>query len=293
MKQSLTAGMLVLACGVALAQSGTDKVPLYRVTVVGRTAKAVNYLHRGGPTKLDFKGTVLLTDARGGATVESKQGATQIDAKFEGLEPPTRFGREYLTYVLWAITPEGRAVNLGEVVGDHSNKARLKTAAELQAFALIMTAEPYFAVTQPSDVVVMENVVRPDTLGRVEEIEAKYELLPRGHYTFDREKVVVSGGPKKVSLEEYEALLELYQARNAVQIAKAAGADRHAGATYRKAEQLLKQAEDSYAGRTGNKTVVMNARQAAQTAEDARIIAVRRQDEEREAAARQARLDQQ
>lgn len=291
MKQSLAVGILALGCGVAQAQSGADGVPLYRVTVVGRTAKAVNYLHRGGPTKLDFKGTVLLTEGRGEATVESKQGATQIDAKFERLEPPTRFGREYLTYVLWAITPEGRAVNLGEVVGDHSNKARLKTAAELQAFALLLTAEPYFAVTQPSDVVVMENVVRPDTAGRIEEIDAKYELLPRGHYTFDRERVAVTGGPK-VSLDQYEALLELYQARNAVQIAKAAGADRHAGATYRKAEQLLSRAEDSHAGRTGAKTVVMNARQAAQTAEDARLIAVRRQDEEREAAARQARLDQ-
>jgi len=291
MKQPLAVGILVLGCGVAPAQTGADGVPLYRVTIVGRTAKAVNYLHRGGPTKLDFKGTVLLTEGRGEATVESKQGATQIDAKFERLEPPTRFGRQYLTYVLWAITPEGRAVNLGEVVGDHSNKARLKTAAELQAFALVLTAEPYFAVTQPSDVVVMENVVRPDTAGRIEEIEAKYELLPRGHYTFDQERVVAAGGPK-VSLDQYEALLELYQARNAVQIARASSADRYAGATYRKAEQLLRQAEDSHAARTGVKTVVMNARQAAQTAEDARLIAVRRQDEEREAAARQARLDQ-
>ncbi len=291
MKQPLAIGFLVLGCGLALAQSGGDGVPLYRVTVVGRTAKAVNYLHRGGPTKLDFKGTVLLSEGRGEATMESKQGAVQIDAKFERLEPPTRFGHEYLTYVLWAITPEGRAVNLGEVVGGHSNKARLKTAAELQAFALVLTAEPYFAVTQPSDVVVMENMVRPDTAGRSEEIEAKYELLPRGHYTFDKERVVAAGGPK-VSLDQYEALLELYQARNAVQIARAASADRYAGATLRKAEQLLRQAEDSYAGRTGVKTVVMNARQAAQTAEDARLIAVRRQEEEREAAARQARLEQ-
>lgn len=291
MTQPLAVGMLVLGCGAALAQTGAEGVPLYRVTVVGRTAKAINYLHRGGPTKLDFKGTVLLTEGRGEATVESKQGAVQVDAKFERLEPPTRFGPEYLTYVLWAITPEGRAVNLGEVVAGHSNKGRLKTAAELQAFALVLTAEPYFAVTRPSDVVVMENVIRPDTVGRIEEIEAKYELLPRGHYTFDREKVVPTGGPK-VSLDQYEALLELYQARNAVQIARAASADRYAGPTYRRAEQLLKQAEDAYAGRTGAKTVVMNARQAAQTAEDARLIAVRRQDEEREAAARQARLEQ-
>jgi hypothetical protein len=179
-----------------------------------------------------------------------------------------------LTYVLWAVTPEGRPVNLGQVVTDHSNKASLRTATDLQAFALILTAEPYSAVTQPSDVVVMENFVRPDTAGKVEEIAAKHPLLSRGHYTFEQ-RGPDPGQGKKVSLDEYEALLELYQARNAVQIARSAGADRHAGATYRRAEELLRQAESEYAAKAGHKTVVMSARQAAQTAEDARLITLR------------------
>lgn len=277
MMRTIALTILAFGCGGALAQ---EPVPLYRITVVGRTAKAVNYNHRSGPTKLGFRGTVLLPEGRGEATVESRQGAVQVDARLERLEPPTRFGAEYLTYVLWAITPEGRAINLGEVVANHSNKARLKTATELQVFGLVITAEPYFAVTQPSDVVVMENIVRPDTAGSVEEIEAKYQLLQRGHYTFETGGRGGTTG-KKVSLDQYEALLELYQARNAVQIAGSLGADRYAAPTYRKAEQLLRQAEDSYRAKTAAGSVVTIARQAAQTAEDARLITVRRQEDER------------
>jgi hypothetical protein len=252
-----------------------DNVPLYRVTVVGRTAQAINYRHRSGPTKIGFQGTVLLPEAGGEATVESKQGAIQIDAKFERLEAPSRYGAEYLTYVLWAITPEGRAQNLGQIVTNHANKARLKTATELQAFGLILTAEPYSAVTQPSDVVVMENVVLPATSGSVEKIEAKVPLLARGHYTFQAGSTAPDSG-RKVSLNEYEALLELYQARNAVQIARSLGADRHAEPTFRRAEQLLREAEGAHAAKASTKNVVMTARQATQTAEDARLITLSR-----------------
>jgi hypothetical protein len=256
-------------------------VPLYRVTVVGRTAKAVNYGHRAEPTKVDMRGTVLMPYARGEAKVESKQGAMRIDAKMQHLEPPTKFGREYLTYVLWAITPDGRATNLGEMVANNDNKAKVSTASELQAFALIVTAEPYYAVTMPSDLVVMENVIRPDTVGTVEQIEAKYELMPRGHYTFDvpASSYTSQRAERKVSLDEYEMLLELYQAQNAVQIARSVGADRLAADTLRRAEQLLQEARDAHERKAGNKTVVMTARHAAQAAEDARMIAMKRQEE--------------
>ena len=77
----------------------TGTVPIYRVTVVERNVDAVNYQYRAGPTKIDFRGTVLLAEGKGDATVESQRGRTEIDAKFEKLVPPTRFGREYLTYV--------------------------------------------------------------------------------------------------------------------------------------------------------------------------------------------------
>src|ERR1700732_2941360 len=168
----------------ALAQpQQPDPQPIYRITVVSRTLQAVNYEHRGGPTKIDFQGTVLLPKSKGEATIESKRGRVTIDAKLDHLEAPTKYGREYLTYVLWAITPEGRPKNLGELLVDDSGKAHISVTTEMQAFGLIVTAEPYYAVTMPSDVVVMEHVVRPDTIGPREEVTAKYELSPRGGYT--------------------------------------------------------------------------------------------------------------
>jgi hypothetical protein len=271
---SLLSAMGALAVTLVAQQS-----PVYEVTVISRTTKALNYGHRELPTKIDLRGTVLYPDARGDATVESKRGAVEIDTRFSRLDAPSRFGPEYLTYVLWAITPEGRPVNLGEVVLNSSNKGRLKVSADLQAFALIVTAEPYFSVSQPSNVVVMENVLRPDTIGKVELVDAKYELLPRGHFTYNiGEPNGAVQGPK-VSMNEYESLLALYQAQNALQIARAAGADRFAGDTLQKAEQLYQQAQ-TYDRKNGYKQVVMTARQASQTAEDARILAVRRQQQQ-------------
>ncbi len=145
--------LVVLGLGIASAQGQVQRtetppgqVPIYKVTVVARTTKAINYRHRSGATKVDFRGTALMPQARGEAKVDSKQGRIEIDAKFDRLAPATQFGPEYLTYVLWAVTPEGRATNLGEVLlkGDGS---KLDVTTDLQAFGLIVTAEPYFAVT--------------------------------------------------------------------------------------------------------------------------------------------------
>jgi outer membrane protein OmpA-like peptidoglycan-associated protein len=155
---------------------------------------------------------------------------------------------------------------------------------------LIVTAEPYFAVSQPSDVVVMENIVRPDTVGKIEEIDAKYELLQRGQYVLNVE-------PSRVRSVVFDSKtpLELYEARNAVQIAQWGGAERYATESFQKATQLLQQAEDYQSRKSAKKSVVMAAREAAQTAEDARLIAAKRQREEQEAAERaaaQARVDE-
>ena len=185
-------GACLMVCGVLSAQGpqkqdenaarmAAGSPPIYRVSVTARTAKAISYQHRSGSTKIDFIGTDLLPGARGEAKVESKQGRIEIEAEFEGLQPATKNGAEYLTYVLWAITPEGRTANLGEVLLN-GTKSKLDVTTELQVFGLVVTAEPYFAVTQPSDLIVMENVVRADTVGKIEAIDAKYELLKRGQY---------------------------------------------------------------------------------------------------------------
>jgi len=252
-------------------QQPTSEAPIYRITVVGRTTAAINYRSRGNTT-VDLTGTALLPDARGVAEVSAKKGHIKIDARFSDLERATRFGSEYLTYVLWAITPEGRPRNLGEVqfTGDD---IRTQVTTELQAFALVVTAEPYFAVTQPSDVVVMENGVRPDTRGRVETMQARYELLSRGSYLMNR--------PSEFTTKPLEPGMptNLAQARNAVELARLAGADRYATDAFTKAAHLLAEAELARERGRSKDEVIASARQSAQTAEDARLIAVKRQDE--------------
>src|ERR1700676_4214204 len=184
---------LLLAAGIAmtlsaLAQTNSQTLepmshtPTFRVVVTSRTTPAVNYKHRSGSTKVDFAGTDLMPSADGKAEVNSKRGAIEIEAEFGNLQKPTTFGNEYLTYILWAISPEGRAVNLGEVLVGDNHRSKLEVTTDLQAFALIVTAEPYYAVRQPSNVVVLENVVRSDTRGGTEDVDAKYELIDRGGY---------------------------------------------------------------------------------------------------------------
>ena len=255
-----------------------QNVPLYRVTVIERTVKAVNYQYRGGPTQVDLRGTVLLPEAKGAATVESKAGRTEIDARFDHILAPARYGHEYLTYVLWAITPEGHAKNLGEVLAGSSDRAKLHVTTDLQAFGLIVTAEPYAAVRQPSDVVVMENEIRPDTIGKIEPIQAKYELLPRGDYTYNvpASLVAAEGNGPRVSTRVYEEMIEIYQAQNAVQIAGAMGAAQYAADTLARAQDLLNTARSMQASRADKSQVISEAREAAQTAEDARLITLKR-----------------
>jgi outer membrane protein OmpA-like peptidoglycan-associated protein len=255
------------------------------VTVVARTTKAINYNHRSGSTRIGFRGTALMPQAEGEAKVESKQGVIKIDAEMQKLDPATKFGPEYLTYVMWAITPEGRATNVGEVLLK-DGKSKLDATTELQSFGLIITAEPYFAVTQPSDVVVMENFVRHDTVGTIEELDAKYELLQRGQYTLN-----VNPADIRPIVLDRKVPLELYEARNAVQIARWTGAPRYAADTFQKALDGLENAEGYLQGRAGRKPIGTVAREAVQMAEDARIITVKKIEEEQLANERQAGLD--
>jgi outer membrane protein OmpA-like peptidoglycan-associated protein len=267
------------------ARMANGSAPIYRVTVVARTTKAINYNHRSGSTRIGFRGTALMPAARGEAKVESKQGVIKIDAQMEGLDPATMFGPEYLTYVMWAVTPEGRATNVGEVLLN-GGKTKLDATTELQSFGLIVTAEPYFAVTQPSDVVVMENFVREDTTGTIEQVDAKYELLQRGQYTLN-----VNPSELKPRRLDRKVPLELYEARNAVQIARWTGAEQYAAETFQKAVQGLENAEGYLQGKAGKKPIGTVAREAVQMAEDARIITVKKMEEENLANERQAGAD--
>src|SRR5205807_10414991 len=194
--------------------------PVFHVSVTSRSVQAINYKHRGGATKLDFAGTALMPAANGQAKVESKKGYIEIEVKFGNLQKPTTFGGEYLTYILWAISPEGRAINLGEILVGDNHRSKVDVTTDLQAFALVVTAEPYYAVRQPSNVVVLENVVRDDTKGTVEAMNTKYELLERGGYIPTGYKFDPVGLNAKQPLEVFEA-------GNAVRIAASEGAAQH------------------------------------------------------------------
>jgi outer membrane protein OmpA-like peptidoglycan-associated protein len=247
----------------------------YNVTVISRTTRAVKYEHRHGSTKIDFEGTTLMPGASGVAEVASKSGAMKIEAEFRGLDKPTSFGTEYLTYVLWAISPEGRSVNLGEVLVGDDHHSKLDVTTDLQAFALIVTAEPYYAVHRPSNVVIAENAIRPDTVGTSEAVDAKYELIDRGGYIptgYHFDPVVLNS----------KLPLEFFEARNALRIAKSAGAESYAAQSYEKAANQMKQADDLGTRKHINrKELISISREVVQTADDSREIAVKRIDADR------------
>jgi outer membrane protein OmpA-like peptidoglycan-associated protein len=274
--------------GSALQPEPGMPTPIFRIQVVSRSTPAVNYLHRGGATKIDFEGTPLMPDGKGGATVESERGVIRVSAGFENFVQPSTFGPEYLTYVLWAISPDGRPVNLGELTLDHYGKgssSAIKTTSEIQTFGMIVTAEPYYAVTQPSDVVVMENVVRKDTRGVIETIDAKYELLPRGMYSSEGK----AKGFLPIRVDKKNPF-ELYEAENAVMLARVAGADKYAADSFQKALDALAWAHRNQVQKPGQKPVITMAREAALRAEDSRVIAIRAQREEALAQERAASL---
>jgi outer membrane protein OmpA-like peptidoglycan-associated protein len=272
-----------------ISQQQNGQMPVFRVNVYSRSAKAVNYRNRGGSTTLDMKGTDLEPQITGRAKVDGKAGRLAIDVDLDHMVPPNaKFGGQYLTYVLWAVTPEGRAVNLGEVLPNGNGKDKLSVTTDLQAFGLIVTAEPYFSVTHPSDVVVAQNVVLQGTKGFEEPIDAKFDVLEGKEYTID---VPVEQLP--ATQAQPDVPLDLLEARNAVAIAKAAGAEQYSSGSIMKAEDMLQRAEDYYQRKQGRTPIGTAARGATQMAEDARVLTLRKKEQEREEAARKAAADAQ
>jgi outer membrane protein OmpA-like peptidoglycan-associated protein len=270
-------GMLGILASTAFGQAPATARPQSQASApstVSRTTKAVNYRRAGGGTKIDFQGTELLQGASGEARVESKSNRMEIEAKFQGFDDATKFGLEYLTYVLWAVSPQGRAVNLGEVALKNG-AGQVKAITDMQTFGMIVTAEPYFAVTQPGNMVVLENILGPTTQGKVENIDAQYELLGRGIYSSSNTKIenAIFGIDRKTPLE-------LFEARNAVRIARIAQADKYAASSLAKAEQQLKNAEEVYGRKSDKKFVSAAAREVVETAEEARVMAVKQKAEE-------------
>ena len=260
-------------------------VYIYHVNVVQRTLDAVNYLHRSGPTTVAFEGTPLLPNARGEAKVASERGTITIDAHFKGLPPANGFGNEYLTYVLWAISADGRPANLGEVLPSNENNS-IHVTTSFQSFGMIVTAEPYFAVSLPSDVVVLQNVIREKngkheaTTGEFEKVNLHYALLPRGLYAAPTEGAHSAAAP--ITRDQHSPL-ELYEAHNAYAYAASIGAEKYAPDIMHEANQDLLNADAIDADPHGDrKFEITLARQAVQRAEDARLVTLRQQAAERQ-----------
>jgi outer membrane protein OmpA-like peptidoglycan-associated protein len=273
-----------LSAGVAAGQTQQDAPPANQEAPPSnqfdKPVQAIGYRVGGGATKIALISTGAIPEAHGEAKVEAKTGATYIEADVKGLGQPTRFGAEFLTYVLWAVSPEGSTYNLGEIRIDNAGAGKLKTSTQLQAFSLFVAAEPYFSVRQPSDVLVLENEIGKNTKGEVFLVH-EYKLMARAQY----EQL---GNPLALSLDLKHVPLEMYEARNAAEIARSRGADRYAADIFAQVDESLKKAEDALARKAGNQEIVSAARQAVQFAEDARALAAQRQEEERIAQERDA-----
>jgi outer membrane protein OmpA-like peptidoglycan-associated protein len=239
---------------------------------VGRDIRAVSY-RLNTDSKVDLRATDLAQQAKGEAKVEAKPGVTNIEAEVEALPDPTRIGAEFLTYVLWVVSPEGRASNVGEIRLDNGGKGKLKATTPLQTFSLFVTAEPYFAVRQPGEMIVLANELRKDTKGKIV-IVSDYQLIRRTQY----EKM---GNPLALTVDLKNVPLEVYQARNAVEIAKSRGADKYAPEIFRKAEGGLQLVENGLARKIDKKEIIQTAKLTAQSSEDARALSLQRQEEER------------
>jgi len=261
--------------GEMIAQ-GPNGTYIYHVHVVQRSLDGVNYINRNGKTHVGFMGTNLMPGAHGEASVESVTGKTKISAKFDGLTPANGFGEEYLTYVLWAISADGRPQNLGELELS-GNKANIDVSSSFQSFGMIVTAEPYYSVSTPSDVIVLQNVFTDKTDGILEQVNVHYSLLPKGLYA-------ATNGANTIwhpitDREHYP--LALYEAHNAARIARSVGADKYAPDIMAEVDTNLRNADGMQSNEHRDVHMIFTeAREATQRAEDARITTLRKEAEE-------------
>lgn len=278
MKSTIAQRVILLATACALTAYSQQSSPAS--AVVSKSTTAIGYQVGGGATRIGMNGTSLLPQAAGEAKVQARSGVTNVQVKIAGLSAPSKLGTEFLTYVLWAVSTEGRTINIGEVVVDRNGAGKLATSVQLQTFSLIVTAEPYFSVRQPSELVVVENALLKGTKGKIFPI-TEYKLMHRAQYA-------KMDNPMALTLDLKNVPLEMYQARNAVDIAKSRQSAKYAPEILTKAEASLKMAENSLASKANKKETISTARQAIQFSEDARALSTQRQDDERIAAEKAA-----
>jgi outer membrane protein OmpA-like peptidoglycan-associated protein len=282
--------ILVLLCtaltaGFCMAQT---QQPEPAANVISGTVAAIGYPVGGGGTTVNMVGTAAASQASGQAKVDAKAGGTGIALKVAGMPQPTELGAEFLTYVLWTVTPDGTTRNLGEIPIDKNGQGKLEANAPSQTFALIVTAEPYYAVRVPSEVVILTNETRKNTKGKIYP-DNSYKLMRRSEYS-------KLGNPLALKPDLKKVPLDIYEARNAVDIAKSRGAEQYAPEIFSKAQSSLQMAENALTQDSSKNQLISTARQTIQFAEDARALSTQRQTAERiqkekEEAAAQAKAE--
>jgi outer membrane protein OmpA-like peptidoglycan-associated protein len=261
---------MAIAASLANAQ---NKKEIPDADVIRKSIKSVGYEVGGGATKVIFLGTGAAPQASGEAKVEAKTGGTNIKLKVTSMPQPTTLGAEFLTYVLWTVTPDGSTNNIAEIPIDKEGNGKLSAKAQSQTFAMIVTAEPYSAVQLPSELVVLENDTKKNTKGKIYP-DNSYKLMKSGQYA-------KLGNPLALTPDLRNVPLDMYEARNAVDIAKSQKAQQYAPEIFSKAESSLQLAENSLASRADKALIITNARQTMQFAEDARALSSERQEAER------------
>ncbi|HUI43473.1 MAG TPA: hypothetical protein VL523_16030 [Terriglobia bacterium] len=276
-RKALIASILLLTAlaagpprGAAWAQApSADSPEPAPPAEVKRSVKVMDFGSLISPTTIVFRPTALVSGSQGEAEVWMDRAVAKLHATFTNLPPASRLGREYLTYVLWSVTPEGRTTNLGEVTWAGA-AAQLDAKVEWHRFGLLVTAEPYFAVSMPGAAVVFEAGLAPGATNEVPITETTCQLLSR-----PTGGAAVAAG-SKAAVDPTEPLV-VEEARRAIAAAKAAGAEHYAPLTFGTATQLLRLAENQLAKRVKLKDVLDTGSEAVLIAEDARVLATARQ----------------
>ena len=272
--------LLIVASAMVSAADAQQTVPLRVIEVKEPGGEILSYRHLAPSTEIHMRGTRLAPKAQINVKIGSRPGFVELDINrggISGLEPANKLGKDFLTYVLWAVSVDGKASNLGEITFEDQRPIPVNLTTPYQTFWLMVTAEPNYAVVDPSAQVVLYSVKQaPKAENAALPIRgdlhffthyAEYETAPGGE---------VAGIPN-----------QLLQARKAVELASksgvlAGGGKRNANVkeeayTYEAIQQartFLALSEAAYQKNPKDQAVVQFARTSAQSAENARALAM-------------------
>lgn len=242
---------------------------------ISRETKAITY-PQDAEIMLRFRGTTRFPRMKGDAKIErTNKNGTEIELSVSKMPRPFELGAGYATYVLWAISPNGQVDNLGEIKrrGFWEFDSKIKVTTPLQTFALIITAEPHFLVTRPSQEIMLENLDPYSKSGRTIATTSTITYFGNSSDYFRDSRT-----PQIADVDYKSTPTAVLQARQALALARFAGAERDASTEFELAQTLTKNAEDSWTAGRGEEAVDIAARKAISQAVQAEQTAMIRKD---------------